>query len=550
MIRSVAAIAAALWCLAAGPAIRAAETTLAGRAVTRNLSGPLTIDRAVQVALTQNPQILKALQEIERTRGQVIEIRAQALPHVALTASYNQLDRRLIESGGTAQARASNQFNDELRAALQPDTGTNGNGQNGTGGNGTGQNNGNVPTINSDQLANLLQDQGGGNDNGFGVNNKSWRVAVEVRQVLYAGGQVRAALKIAKFTEDSSYWSLRDVVDQIISGTRTQFYAALLNRALIKVQEESIQLLTDQLRDQQNRFDAGTVPRFNVLRAEVELANARPELIRANNNYLIALLQLAKTLGLGATPSGKPAFYPVGTLDVGRRPLGLHNALELAKERRPFLKVQRQSILIETEQIKIALAGYKPHLDVNGGYEMRNSRLFNDLLDTVNGWFFGFNGSWDVFDGLETYGRTKQARARLASAKINYDDSVQQVELEVQQAYAQLEQARETIQSQQKNVEQALEALRLANERLAAGAGTQLDVLDARVALTRARTTELQARADYNTALAEFDRVTATDTIYDDGFADPLARGARRKPATKERVVIEEKKVTPPKRNP
>jgi outer membrane protein TolC len=343
---------------------------------------------------------------------------------------------------------------------------------------------------------------------------------------------------------------LRDVVDQIISRTRTQFYAALLNRALITVQEESIQLLTDQLRDQQNRFDAGTVPRFNVLRAEVELANARPELIRANNNYLIALLELAKTLGLEATPSGKPAFHPVGTLDVGKRPLGLQNALQLAKERRPFLKVQRQSILIEAEQIKIALAGYKPHVDVNGGYEMRNSRLFNDLLDTVNGWFFGFNGSWEIFDGLETYGRTKQARARLASAKINYDDSVQQVELEVQQAYAQLQQARETIQSQQKNVESALEALRLANERLAAGAGTQLDVLDARVALTRARTTELQARADYNTALAEFDRVTATDTVYDDGFADPLSGKPRQKQTTKERVVIEEKKVTPPKRKP
>ncbi|HEX5176061.1 MAG TPA: TolC family protein [Chthoniobacteraceae bacterium] len=544
----MAAIVAAVCCVIGGVTIRAGETILSGRAVTRNVSGALTIERAVQIALAQNPQILKALQEIERTRGQVIEIRAQALPHIGLTASYNQLDRRLIESGGTGQARANNQFDEDLRSALQADTGTNGNGQDGN--DGTGQNNGKGAAVDSDQLARLFQDQGGVNGSGFGVNNKSWRVAIEVRQVLYAGGQVRAALKIAKFSEDSSYWSLRDVVDQIISRTRTQFYAALLNQALITVQEESIQLLTDQLRDQQNRFDAGTVPRFNVLRAEVELANARPELIRANNNYLIALLELAKTLGLEPTPSGKPAFFPVGALDVGKRPLGLQNALELAKERRPFLKVQRQSILIEAEQIKIALAGYKPRVDVNGGYEMRNSRLFNDLLDTVNGWFFGFNGSWDLFDGLETYGRTKQARARLASAKINYDDSVQQVELEVQQAYAQLQQARETIQSQQKNVESALEALRLANERLAAGAGTQLDVLDARVALTRARTTELQARADYNTALAEFDRVTATDTIYDDGFVDPLSRGARRKQTKKERVVIDEKKVAPPKRKP
>ena len=118
----------------------------------------------------------------------------------------------------------------------------------------------------------------------------------------------------------------------------------------------------------------------------------------------------------------------------------------------------------------------------------------------------------------------KQARARLESSKVNYDDSVRQVDLEVQTAYAQLQQARETIESQGKNVEQALEAVRLAQERLSAGAGTQLEVLDARVALTRARTTELQARSDYNTALAEFDRATATDTVYDDTFKDPLAK--------------------------
>jgi outer membrane protein TolC len=96
------------------------------------------------------------------------------------------------------------------------------------------------------------------------------------------------------------------------------------------------------------------------------------------------------------------------------------------------------------------------------------------------------------------------------------------VELEVQQAYANVQTARETIRSQQKTVEQALEAVRLATERLAAGAGTQLDVLNAQVQLTTARSTELQARANYNTALAEFDRVTATATSYSETFNDPL----------------------------
>ena len=516
------------------PLVTAGETTRVGRVVTRHFAGDLTLDRAVQIALRQNPEILKALQEIERTRGQVIEVRSQALPHLTLSGNYNQQDRALLEAGRGGGGGGNSNFDTSgFTSGGQSQDPGQGNGGQGNGtGNDTGQNGGSgTAGIDQEQLAQLLEQQSGGSGQGFGTNNKSYRVALEVRQVLYAGGQVRAAMRIAKLTEDNTYWTLRDTIDRIISRTRTQFYTVLLNRALITVQEESIRLLSDQLKDQQNRFEAGTVPRFNVLRAEVELANARPELIRATNNYLIAQLELAKTLGLEPGPGGRPAFHVVGALTVSERALGLQNALELAKERRPFLKVQRRNILIEAEQIKIALAGYKPRLDASAGYELRNSRLSDDLKDTVDGWFFGFNGRWDIFDGLETYGRTKQARARLESAKINYDDSVQQVELEVQQAYAQLRQARETIQSQQKAVEQALEALRLSQERLSAGAGTQLEVLDARVALTRARSTELQARADYNTALAEFDRATATDTIYDDGFQDPLAgRRAKAKP--------------------
>ncbi|MGV3532558.1 MAG: TolC family protein, partial [Chthoniobacteraceae bacterium] len=363
--------------------------------------------------------------------------------------------------------------------------------------------------------------------NAGSIQNKSWRVAIEARQVLYSGGQIRAALNIAKLTQDSSYYQLRDVVDQVISVVRQQFYTVLLNRALILVAEEAVRLQEEELRDQRNRFEAGTVPRFNVLRAEVELANVQPNLIRARNEYLIAQLELAKILGLDPGPGGRPTFNVVGNLAVTERALALDDALILAKARRPFLKVQRQSVLIETEQITVEMAGYKPRVDANAGYEIRNKSSSSDLSDTVNGWFFGFTGSWDIFDGFATYGRVKQARARLEQSRINYYDSVRQVELEVQTAYADLRQAQETISSQQKNVEQALEALRLAQERLAAGAGTQLEVLDARVALTRARTTELQARADYSRAVAEFDRATATDTVYNDTWRDPLFKAEK-----------------------
>lgn len=497
--------------------------TYAFKAV-REFKGPLSLNRAVEIALQQNPNILNAIEDIRRTRGQIIQVRAQALPQITLVGTYDHQDKRLIESGGGGGGASSGS------AAASSAAFTGSSGTTPTGGTTADAEAASEQAAQIEELFSTLQDAaagGSGSGAGGGVLNRSWRVAVEVRQAIYTGGQVSAAIRIAKLSHDSAYYQLRDVVDRVISDTRTQFYTVLLSRALINVAEEAVRLAEEQLRDQRNRFEAGTVPRFNVLRAEVELANVQPDLIRARNDFLLSKLQLAKTLGLEPGPGGAPGFEPVGSLEISPRNLSIEDSLALARARRAYLKVQRQSILIDTEQIKVEMAGYKPRIDANAGYEIRNRRTSDQISDEINGWFFGFTGSWDIFDGFETYGRVKQARARLQQSKVTYDDSVRQVELEVQTAFANLRQARETIQSQRKNVEQALEALRLSQERLSAGAGTQLEELDARVALTRARTTELQARADYNRALAEYDRTTATETIYDDTFKDPLIKVER-----------------------
>lgn len=500
--------------------------TTPGSPTIRHLEGDVSLTKAVEIALRQNPDILRQIQEIQRTRGQIIEVRAQALPQITLTGVYNQQDPRLIGSGrnltggNSSLTSTSSQIATqttpvtELTTAKAAVPGSN---------IATAQQTASqvdvqdlisaLGKLNSQTSKNAAQQ----------IQNKSWNISIQATQLIYSGGQVKAALKIAKFSQDSAYFQLRDTIDRIISTVRTQFYLVLLDRALITVQEESVKLLEEQLQDQKNRFEAGTVPRFNVLQAEVALSNARPDLIRAKNNSMIAQIQFARTLGLDPGPKGIPMFHCVGELTMSDRKIDLPDALQLARARRPFLKVQRQSILIDVESVKVELAGYKPSLSVQGGYELRNQSASEDLGDTVNGYFFGVNGSWNIFDGFATYGRVKEARARLEQSKVNYDDSVHQVDVEVQTAYANFRQAQETNLSQLKNVEEALEAVRLARERLDAGAGTQLDVLNAQVSLTKARSTELQSRADFDTAIAEFDRATATDTVYNELFKDPLA---------------------------
>lgn len=473
-------------------------------------TGPqiLTLDAAVAMALKQNPLILNAKQEIERTKGQVIEVRAQALPQVTTTAIYQQQDQNLIkgqssQAGGQRLATAPTPTPAPRVTPLPSPSASPGTFP--------------VPSPAPSVTPSVF------------IQDKTWQVTVQVNQLLYSGGQVAAALRMAKLTQDSTFFKLIDSVNTVVANVRTQFYLVLVNRSLITVQEESVALLESQLKDQQKRYDAGNVPRFNVLQAEVALANARPNLIQARNNYHIAQLQLAKTLGYEThrLPAQQEPFNVIGELNIPPVSMDLACALQVARERNPSLKAQRQNILIGLEDIVLQKAGYKPSVTANAGYLLENNRLSKDLTDIVNGWFFSVQGTWAIFDGLETYGKVKQARARLEQAKVNYDDSLQQVDLQVQQAWANLLQAKETIASGQATVVQAAEAVRLARERLDAGAGTQLDVLNATVQLTQAQTTELQARNSYNAALAEFDRVTAVCTKYNETFKDPLTQKNR-----------------------
>ena len=330
----------------------------------------------------------------------------------------------------------------------------------------------------------------------------------------------------ASFQRDSSYYGFRNAVDQVVATVRQQFYLVLLDRALIGVQEESVRLLQSQLTDQQNRFEAGTVPRFNVLQAQVALSNQLPQLITARNNYTISQLQLAKTLGLDFDPrrGDRPPLEAVGELVYVPREMPVTQAIALAKANRPFIKQQKALVLSNNSQVGVARSGYYPQISALAGTELRSSPFTDNIRASHSGYVFGATGSWAIWDWGATFGSVKQAKAILEQSKVTLDDDVRQVELEVQQAFANILQGRELIKATEKSVEQAAEALRLATARLDAGAGTQLEVLDARTQLTTAQSNRLQALYTYNAAVAEFDRATATEVKYSVCVDEPRTR--------------------------
>jgi len=183
----------------------------------------------------------------------------------------------------------------------------------------------------------------------------------------------------------------------------------------------------------------------------------------------------------------------------------------------------------QLQQVRATTGQWLPTITTTGGGEWVSSPLNSSWHDISKGWIALVQGSLPIWDSGAIAGQVIQQRALLSESKITYDDDVRQVELEIQQAYSNLQQNEELVKSQEKNVELADEALRLAKARLDAGAGVQLDVLNAQVQLLTAQSTRLQALFGYNSSLAEFDRATGAQSTYQETFADLAPRATKTK---------------------
>jgi outer membrane protein len=265
-----------------------------------------------------------------------------------------------------------------------------------------------------------------------------------------------------------------------------------------------VALLKEQLQTVRNRFEAGSVSQFEVLTAEVALANAQPELINARNAYRIAIDELRLVLGYrsdsGSDLQKVPAFD--GVLEYKPVSYDLAASIAAARERRPELLRLEQLRRARESAVTVARSGYLPSLAVVAGYEGRKLATSNAFSDTRDGWTAGVEGSWAIFDGARTRGQVAQARARLNQARLGVSEQLLDLEVEVRRALSSLQEAGELAEAAGKVVEQATEALRLADVRFRNGAATQLDVLQARVALTEAQLNKLEANYRHTVALA------------------------------------------------
>ncbi len=421
------------------------------------LTRQLSLADAINTALLQNGSILRGKSDLEAQYGVVIQTRAIAIPKVQVTGDY--------------------QTTDEVETFPFPG----------------------APPL----------------------QHQSWAASIRLVQSIYEGGRINSSLRTARLTQDQAVLQYQTVVADAVLAVRVAYYDVLSAAEQVVVEDASVNLLAQELADQKRRQDAGTVPRFNVLRAEVELANERPKSIQARNAFRIAKNNLVNSLGYRVPPEilEDIPLQLIDRLDSEAYAIELPAAMAKALANRPELAALRKAEALSKEAITAAESGRKPSVQVFAGYGGRNSEFNNDLTYDISGYTAGVQFSWSIFDGFLTKGKVDQAAAQARGARVDVDNETRSIELEVRTAFSNFIEARETLESQKKVQELADETLRLAKARAEAGTGTQLDVLDAQTSLTTARSTQVQALHDYDVARARLERAMGLNTYGQPGGA-------------------------------
>jgi outer membrane protein len=335
--------------------------------------------------------------------------------------------------------------------------------------------------------------------------SKDYVAAFSLSQPLFTSGRIWQSYKISELGLKVAEEDYKEQEQIVIFSTKKAFYDLLLAQQFVGVTEEALSLAEEHLRITKVRFNAGEASEFEVLRAEVEVANLRPQVIKAKNNVKLATLGLKNTLGLGLEGEieiegefEKEASYP--NLDI---------CLKTAFENRPELA--RLGYQRETAQrgVKLAKVNNWPSLSAVVNYQWQSQKLFyqKEWEDTYSGFLVL---SIPLFDGFYTRGKVRESKATLEGLDITEKQLKDGVELEVRQSYLSLLESSEIIKSSEENVTQAKKNVEIAEDQFGQGYVTSLDVMSTQLALTTAKTNYIQALYDYTLAVAQLDKATGT----------------------------------------
>ena len=339
-------------------------------------------------------------------------------------------------------------------------------------------------------------------------SNNAYSGAVQLSQALFSR-KVGVALQIAKTYRQLAAESYSAAQQAVVRDTRKAFYQILLAQKLVEANRQGLEVIQANYTNIQAQYRVGAAAEYDLIRAEVQLANTEPLVISAENGYQLAVNALKNLL---AIPLDQPVVI-AGELSYEELPAEVAKQAEAqALAVNPAIKQLSLQEQMLDRNISIEKAGNFPTLYAIGSYiwqSQDNTFKFGNYnwANTVNA---GVSLSYPLFDGFRTRNRVQQAKVERNKVRYNRLKMEEGLRVQIQAGALRMAEARQRMSGQEKTIEQAQKAVRIAQTRFKSGVGTQLELLDAQVAMTRSQTNYAQALYDYLVSKTEWEFATGT----------------------------------------
>ena len=423
----------------------------------------LTLEESIALAQQTNLSIQSVQENIEMAKAQVGTARAPMLPHVSLTGNYTyfkDIRKSVFEASGG--------FGPPLPGPSTPPEASDGNG--------------------SSQTIEIE----------FGAHH-NLQGTLTLRQPIFAWGRYYYNYQSATLGLEATQKELEAATNQLVLDVSEAFYRILVAQEFVRVAQQTVNRVEQQLKLARNLFEAGASTKFDVLRAEVQLANVKTQLIRSQNQVRTAKDAFKNLLNINLTEDIEVS----GNLEIPIGEFHLESLIQTAMDTRPELQQLELSERANQKRVDVAKTGNRPDLSFFANYQIDDSERLSQMNRI---WNLGLQINFPIFDGLATRNAVKQARSALKQTQLGKDQLVNAIEFEVRKAYRDLIETIALIDVQKETVEQAQESLRLANVRYENGMITSVELTDAQLALSQAEVNRLQSQHDYVVGLTRLEK--------------------------------------------
>lgn len=341
----------------------------------------------------------------------------------------------------------------------------------------------------------LVVTSGSSRTTGSSFDNYSGSLSLS--QLLYDFGKTSSQVSVAKLNLESSRSDLDTAFEQTAFNVKQAYYGLLQSQRNREVTLDTVKQNEQHLEQAKGFYEVGTKPKYDVTTAEVNLSNAKLSLIKAETSLRIAKVTLDNAMGV----TNAPEYSIEDNLAFEKYAITMDEALAKAYRDRPDLQSLIAKRNAAEKNIDLQMTGYYPVLTGSAAYNVGGQDF-----PLGNGWTVGAAVSLPIFNGFLTKKQVEEAKANLNVFKANEESLKQSILLDVRQSYLNLNDAEQSIVTAELTVKQATENREIANGRYAAGVGNPIEVTDAEVTLTNAKTSYIQALYNYKIAKASLEK--------------------------------------------